>query len=145
VRAAALLIPVALALGACGGGDDRLSAEELRQQADAICAEYESTLDELGEPATLAELATYAEEASSALSDGLADLRELEPPEELEDDYDAWLATGDDAVEQIDELQTAAEDEDQAAIDDLLASAGESDEESDRLARAVGLEECSND
>ncbi len=88
---------------------------------------------------------TYAEDASTALEDGLADLRELEPPEELEEDYDAWLATGDDAVDRIGELRAAAEAEDQDAVEALFDTADESDEESDQLARDLGLDECSDD
>lgn len=146
MRLLALLFPLVLALAACGGGgDDRLSTDELREQADAICAEYERQLDDLEEPDNFEELVAYAEDASAALEDGLADLRELEPPEELEENYDAWLATGDDAVDRIEELRAAAEDEDQAAIETLFESADESDEESDQLARDLGLEECSDD
>ncbi len=144
-----LLLAVSLialtVLPACGGGSDRLSAEELRRQADATCVEYERKLDAIETPDSLEGLAAYSRQAGEALAAGLDDLRELEPPEELEERYRRWLATGDDALRSIEELGDAAEQGDEAAVEKLFASAGAEDDESDRLASEIGLKACADD
>ena len=49
--------------------------------ADAICEEANRSLEELGEPDSLAELADYAPKASEIVGDQLERLRDLRPPE----------------------------------------------------------------
>jgi hypothetical protein len=136
-----------LAVAGCGGGggDDRLTGEQLAEKADAICAEYERKVDALKDPQSFDQLAAYARSAHSALSNGLADLRELRPPADLESRYDSWVESGDRALGRIDELRMAAEKKNQAEIQTLVAAASREDNESDRLARELGMNECAND
>jgi hypothetical protein len=142
---AALLL---IAAAGCGGegGNDRLTKNELLQQANAICADYAGQLKALGDPPqTLSGLATYARSAHGALADDLARLRKLHPPAELQAKYDAWLAAGDRALSRIDELGKAAAKGDQIAIQRLVGAAKTEDEQSDRLATELGMSECAND
>jgi hypothetical protein len=142
---AGLLLLAVAGCGGGGGGSDRLTREELAKKADAICTEYESKVDALKDPQSFAELAAYAHSAHRALSDGLSDLRELEPPTDLESRYDSWVGAGDRALARIDELQKAAVKKDQLQIQKLVAAANREDNESDRLATELGMVECAND
>ena len=139
------LVPLVLVLAACGGGDGGLTREELVSQADAICVEFERKIDELEEPQSIEALATFAREARPIFEDGLDELRELEPPEDLQVTYDRWVATGDETAKLFGELGRAAADRDQAEVRRILEQTGELDARSDRLARRIGLRECAND
>ena len=139
------LVLLALALAACGGGDDRLSRQELVSQADAICMDFERRIDELGEPQSLEALAEFAREAQPIFDEGLDELRELEPPEDLEETYGRWIATGDETADVLQELGEAAGDGDEAEVRRISERADDLDQRSDRLARRIGLKECAND
>ena len=69
-------------------GGDQLTAEEFRQQADAICAEFEGRFDELGTPESLDDLQKYVGRPSPSSKEGNQQLDELKPPDELEEDWD---------------------------------------------------------
>jgi hypothetical protein len=136
----------ALALAGCGGdgsgGGDRLSAREFRDQANAICADLAADLEALGEGDTVPELTEQLEQGRERFEEALADLRDLQPPEDLEEDYDRLLETGDDAVELIDQMQQAAEDEDFEEVQRIAEEGEQQDEASDEIARDLGLDEC---
>ena len=142
-----LLAGLLVVLAGCGGSgdDERLSAAELATRADAICAEYERELGALENPQSFDELATYARGARGALSDGLNDLRGLRPPADLESRYASWVEAGERALARIDELEQAADKDDQAAITKLAAAAEREDGETDRLASDLGMKECADD
>jgi len=96
----------AVGLGACGdGGGERLTAEELRTRANAICADLQedvqgafADLQPDDEPTAyqgaIAKLLVVVDDAAERLAD-------LEPPAELEARYDEALAAfaqGEEAV-----------------------------------------------
>ena len=145
-----LAVPLFLSLlvAACGGeggGDERLSREALATKANAICERFETRINALGTPQNLEDLETFAEKARPIFEEGLGDLRELQPPEDLEQRYDEWLSTGDRALERVDELGEAAKDGDTAKVQQIAERAETEDRESDRLARALGLDDCAED
>lgn len=144
---------LALALGAvalaaaCGGGDsssEALEPVELREQADAICAEAEEQLDALGVPTDPAEIPRYVAEARALGATQLEKLEELEPPEELAEDYARALELLAERQELIDDLS----DEITSGADPVVALQSaperieEIDQELDALAREMGLTEC---
>ncbi|MDQ3992684.1 MAG: hypothetical protein M3229_03395 [Actinomycetota bacterium] len=147
-----------LALAACGdgGGGDRLSKRELVQQANAICADYGKRIDEIQKKyerritglegkRNLDAIADFAGESRTVAADGVAELRALEPPDDLEQRYDEWLATGDKTVERIDDLHDAAEAGDSRGVKQIVGRADDEQRESDRLAAQLGLTECAED
>jgi hypothetical protein len=134
----------ALAVG-CGGGGDRLSREELVSQADAICTRYDEQLEGLREPESIADVERFAAEARAIIRRGVDELRELEPPEDLEEDYDRWVATNEDALDLIDELEQAAAERDAQRVQELIADAERQDDEADKIARRIGLDDCADD
>lgn len=143
-RLAVLCGAAALAAG-CGGGGGSLSREELAAQADAICAKAEEELDQLAEPQSIEDVEQLAEEAKPIVEDGVEQLDELQPPEDLEDEYDRWIELNRENVDVLDELRGAAAEGDQERVQQAVQEAGEKEQEADRLAREIGLEQCAND
>ena len=133
-----------LALAACGGGDggDQLTADEFRQQADAICGEFEGRLDDLGTPESLDDLQGYVDDAVPILEEGTNRLDELQPPDELEEDWNRAMEINREQLDNVRELQDAVADGDQARVAELLQQSDEAREESNQLAADLGLTEC---
>ncbi len=106
-----------LAVAGCGEskGADRLSKEDYLKRADAVCAAFDHRLDELPEPKTIEEVVTLADESKPIAERGLAELRKLRPPTDLQEDVDAWLALNQANVDAIDDLRKAAAASDEAA------------------------------
>ena len=134
-----------VALAGCGGGGedgDRLSRAEFISRADAICTEYEAKLDAVGQPSSLEGLKDFADKALPIAREGRDKLGDLNPPEELEGDYDAWLEQGDEAIELVERLSDAAEDGDTAEIQKIAQDAERADTEANRLAGKIGFQQC---
>ena len=133
-----------LALAACGGGDggDQLTADEFRQQADGICAEFEGRLNELGTPESLEDLQGYVDDAVPILEEGTNRLDELQPPAELEEDWNRAMEINREQLENVRGLQDAVADGDQARVTELLQESDDARDESNQLAADLGLTEC---
>ena len=144
MRRALLSFGACVALAGCGGdgGGDRLSRAELVSRADAICRTYEARLDALGQPTNVDELKEFADKSVPIAKEGRDELRALEPPEDLEATYDAWLEQGDEAIEIVERLRDAAEDGDTAEIQRIARDAQRADTESNRLAGELGFRQC---
>jgi hypothetical protein len=132
-------------LAACGGGGgdgQSLSAEEFRQQADAVCKQYEDKLNELGSPNSLDDLGNFVDEAVPIIEEGNNKLAELEPPDELSSDWNRAMELQDENLQVARDLQKAIHDNDTARVQELVTKLDATDAESTRLARNVGLENC---
>jgi hypothetical protein len=79
------------------------------------------------------------------VEEGTDELDALQPPEELEDDYDQWIQETRSAIDMFDELEEAAASGDEQRIQEVLQGAGEGGEEADRLAQELGFQECGSD
>jgi hypothetical protein len=137
----------ALLLASCGGSGDggggqSLTADEFRQQADAICKQYEDKLNELGSPSSLDDLSAFVDKAVPIIEEGNNKLQDLEAPDELSADWDRAMELQDKNLQVTHDLQEALHDKDTARIQDLVSQLDATDAESTRLARKVGLENC---
>jgi hypothetical protein len=137
----------ALFLAACGGdggggGGQSLTADEFRQQADAICKQYEDKLNELGSPSSLDDLGNFVDKAVPIIEEGNDKLQDLEAPDELSADWDRAMELQDKNLQVARDLQEAIHDNDTARVQDLVTQLDTTDQESTRLARKVGLENC---
>jgi hypothetical protein len=143
----AFLVLLAAVFAGCGGDgdDDRLTAEEFRQQADAICVDFEGRLDELGTPESLDDLQGLVDDAVPILEEGTNELEQLQPPEEFEEDWDRAMEINREQLDTVRELRTAVEEGDQARIAELLQEANAAREESDQIAADLGLEQCGSE
>lgn len=145
MKLAGLLLGCAAILSACGGGaGDRLSAEDFREQANAICAQYNDKVSALGTPTSPEEIPEFVEQGIPLIEEGLAELRALKPPEELEEDYDAMLDETAKAIPAARDLSEAAADQDAAAVQEAIAQGQRADEAADRLATKLGLDSCAS-
>ena len=141
-----VLAAVSLIAAGCGddeGGGEALSKDEFVKQANDVCKKYEAKAKELGDPQSLEELPEYADKAVALFDDQLGELKDLTPPEDMQEDYDALIATGEDAKKTIQDLKSAAQDKDEQEIQKISQDAEKRDQESDKLAADLGLTECS--
>jgi hypothetical protein len=143
----ALLGSAALVAAGCGGdggggSGDRLSATEFREAADAICAEYDQKIQDLGEPESLEDLNAFIGRAIPIIEEGFNKLEELQPPEELEADWNRAMEVNAENLQLTKDLQAAAEDGNEERVQEILAQASQNEEETDRLARELGLQRC---
>ncbi len=135
-----------LAAAAAGcGGDDRLSRDEYIKQADAICAKYEKRLDALPEPKNVEDLQRLVAEGLPIAREGINELKKLKPPEDLEAKVNQWHERNEANLDKIEELVQAAEQGDEQKIQTLAAEADENEQEADRLAREIGLDDCAQE
>lgn len=145
-RLAALAGGAALILAACGGGgggsSESLSPAEFRQQADAICAKYESKIEALPSPTSLDDLEGFVDQVIPLIEQGNAELGDLEPPEALADDWGRALELQEESLQKARELQSAIREKDDARVQQLFSELGETENESNRIARSIGLENC---
>jgi hypothetical protein len=136
---------ICLAAAGCGGGGDGLTREELIEEADATCAEFDQQIEDVAEPESLDDIERYIQEIRPIVEEGTDELDELEPPEELEDEYNDWIEATRSGVEQFDELEEAAASGDEQRIQEVFEGVGAGGEEADRLAEELGFEECGGD
>jgi len=134
-----------LAAGCGGGGGDRLSQEEFQQQADAICEKYDKKIQALGSPQSPADIPAYVQQGIPLLRQGIAELRALNPPADVEDDYNRMLDETAKAIPAAETLADAAEKNDAAAVQDAIKEGQQADEASDELATKLGLGRCAAD
>jgi hypothetical protein len=138
-----LAVAVAVTAAGCGGGgDDRLSQKELQTQANAICEKYDNKIQALGSPSSPEEVSGFVDQVIPLLQQGVAELRALKPPADIEDDYDRMLDETEKAVPAARKLADAAEKNDAAALQEALAAARKADEASDEIATKLGLTGC---
>jgi hypothetical protein len=147
VRARLTLIALVLAAGATasacgGGGDDRLSQDEFRQQANAICAKYDARIKALGSPSSPGDIPDFVQQGIPLLRQGIAELRALKPPAELQDDFDRMLNETAKAIPAAQSLAAAAEKADAAGVQKAIAQAQAASAASDRLATDLQLDQC---
>ena len=135
----------ALAAGCGGGGGDGLSQEEFRQQADAICAKYDKKIQALGSPQSPADIPAYVQKGIPLLRQGIAELRALNPPADVEDDYNRMLNETAKAIPAAEKLADAAEKGDTAAVQEAIREGQQADQASDELATKLGLGRCAAD
>ena len=134
-----------LAVG-CGDDEgDALSKAEFTKQGNGICTKYDAEAKKLGDPQTVEEIPGYADKALALFDKQIGEMEKLEPPEELKGDFDAFLATGDDAKKFINDLKSAAETGDEKKVAEVAEQGDARDQKSDELATKLGLTECAKD
>jgi hypothetical protein len=134
-----------LLLASCGGDGDGLSREEFVAEADAICAEYDQRVQEIEQPQGLDDVERYADEAQPVIEEGMTELRELEPPEELQDDWNAFISSSEESLDFLDELREAGAAGDPERIQEIAQEVSAVNDEANGIARELGLEDCGDE
>jgi hypothetical protein len=145
VRVVALLAFAALVLAAgCGGGAGG-GSEDFAKQANAICTDVESQIDEIDTPTTLDELADSTEEVQVIFEGGLDDMRQLEPPSEFQDEFDEFISLNEEKLAALGDLADAARAGDVAKVEQITDEGVKTEARSDKLARGFGAPACADD
>jgi len=132
--------------GCGGGGSEPVSTAELVQKGDAICGKERTSFARIqGHPPPNASVAAdQTDELIRATESASSQLRDLEPPEELQASYDSYLETRDRAAEQMKRGKDAAEDQDSAAYGAAQAAVARDAPQRRKLAQALGFKVCSS-
>ena len=141
---AALVGVLVLLATACGGGgsDARLSREEFESQANAICNKYQTQLNQLKSPTSLEEIPDFVDHALAILNKEVAEITALNPPADLQTEFDAMIAASNDTKAAADDLSQAARDGDQAAVQKALDEGNAASKKADQIATQLGLDSC---
>jgi hypothetical protein len=111
-------------------------------QANAICAKYQKQLNALGTPSSLEEIPDLVAQALAILNKEIDEIAALNPPEELQSDFDKMIAASNKTKAAADDLSAAAKSGDQAAVQKALEDGNAASKEADRLATELGLSDC---
>jgi hypothetical protein len=140
---AALMGALALLAAGCGGGgEEPLSKAEFQSQANAICAKYEKQLNALGTPSSIDEIPDLVQQALVILNKEIDEIAALNPPDELQSDFDKMIAASNKTKAAANDLSAAAKSGDQAAVQKALEDGNAASDEADQLATGLGLGEC---
>ena len=139
VRGAALVLLLALLAGCGGGGDD--GTAELAAEANPICERANASLTGLAQPESLEQLLRYVEEATEIVETRARDLRALSVPDESSEQWAAFLAANDRALEALGALResTVTGRGGEEAIREFESAEAAARE----AARQLGLDSCS--
>ena len=142
--AAALVGVLVLFATACGGGGDgaRLSTEEFQSQANAICAKYQKQLNALGTPSSVEEIPDLVEQALAILNKEVAEIAALNPPTDMQTEFDAMIEASNNTKAAANDLSQAAKDGDQAAVQKALEEGNAASSKADQIATQLGLDSC---
>jgi hypothetical protein len=142
---AALVGVLVLLVTACGGGggsDARLSKEEFQSQANAICDKYQKQLQQLKTPTNLDEIPDLVDQALAILNKEIDEISALNPPQELQSQFDDMIAASDKTKAAADDLSAAAKSGDQAAVQKALEEGNAASKQADEFAGELGLDSC---
>lgn len=134
------------ALAGCGdSGPHQVSAAELVSQGDATCKRGQEKFDEIQQRAlrNANDAAEQTQDLIDVATDELNDLRDLVPPSELEEAYNAYLDARVRAIEVFKQGLDAAERDDDKGYVDAQSRAAAGAAKRRQLAEAVGFKICS--
>lgn len=130
-------LALAFVMAGCGG-DDTLTVEEFKTQADAICADFEKKSDALASDIGLSPTEETVKElfkkAADLLDQQSDEIAKLKAPESIADDVDAML----------DSVREGAEKVRESGME-LIESGENPLEEATKKAKDLGLETCGSD
>jgi hypothetical protein len=142
-RLALALLCTCLVVASCGGDGDEGSAEFV-QQANAICANYGPKIAAIPPPAEdIDEWGAVGADIGDQLEASVNELRLLEPPDDLADEYSEWVGLRANLLTEMRGVQDAGNLHDETGVDAGLASISELQTRADELAEELGLTDCS--
>ena len=134
--AAALLL---LLIAACGGG---LSKGELVAKGDAICARVNKQVAKEPDPKTAKDLERLANRTAELSAPAIKDMEALEPPSELEADFDKFVASLKRQRDLTKKIGATAGAGDTAEVQKIGTQAQRAQDEYRRLTGKIGFKEC---
>lgn len=131
---------VVILLAACD--DSGLSKEEFIARADEICADVNAKTQELEQPRDPGEFTRFARRAQAITQQAVADLRELDPPEDDAALIDRMIDKIEEAVSVLPEIGDAVAAEDFQRVQELGMQVQDNAQEAQEIAQNYGFEEC---
>ena len=134
-------------IAGCGDGSSQpLSTEQLVEQGDELCRSGQDRFAAIQKepPANTQQAADQVSELVDAANEEVDGLRDLEPPDEVQQAYDEYISAREDALDLLEDGRNAAEDEDSNAYGAAQVKLSDGAAERSKLARAVGFKVCSN-
>jgi hypothetical protein len=126
-------------VAACGGG---LSKAQLVAKGDAICKRINARMAKEPDPTTTADLQRLAKRTVELSDPAIDDMEALEPPSELEDDFEKFVASLKRQRDLSKETGDAAGDDDTAKVKEIGTQAQKAQDEYRRLTGKIGFNEC---
>ena len=143
LRGTAALVAGALTLAASAcGGEGMLSQEEFQEQGNAICAKYDKQIEDIPTPTSVEEVPGYVDKALPIVERQIDEMKELNPPEENQGTFDEMIAEAEKTVQAGRDLGEAAEENDDAAIEQALNEGNAASDRADEHATELGLTDC---
>ena len=140
-----LALVAAAAVAGCGGDDNEaLTYDGFIEAANGVCATAESTVDEASEGLSgnpNKDAAIY-DELIPALEDATNAFGDLDPPEELQEPYDDFVAATDAQLEGARDAQAAAEAGDTAEYQRILEDLQPYGDQADEAGSKLGAADC---
>jgi hypothetical protein len=139
------LAAVAVALLSACTTNERLSKDDYVARLNALCEEYGRKHDVIGEPQNLADLVDKLPRIIQAFEPVVAEMRKLEAPSEIADDAKRLHAVGERQLQVMRGLVRAAQANDLAALEPLVAENQALNREANGLSRRLGATACAGD
>jgi hypothetical protein len=130
--------------GGGGGGGSALTAEEYGKELNTICADYDARVKAIGEPGSIEELGTKGPKLRAEFDRAIAKAEKLEPPDELAETHDQFIAKGKQLSGLIGDLIEAAKKNDAKKIAEVGTQAELIGNESDKLGEKLGAPACAS-
>jgi hypothetical protein len=126
-------------LAGCGGGN---SSEDFANNAAEICRTSNTRVKALGTPESFTDTLLYARQSEDAVGDELDALSELTPPDEVQEPFDAYLATLEARRHQLELLADAADRNNMSDIQGIGSELNRLSSDGKRQARQAGIPDC---
>ena len=136
-HAAVALLPLLVA--GCGGG---LSKDELVAKGDAICKRVNTRMAKEPDPKSATDLERLAKRTVEISDPAIKDMEKLEPPSELESDFENFLASLKRQRKRTKKIGEAAAEGATAKVQQIGADAQSAQEEYRRITGKIGFKQC---
>ena len=131
-----------LVLAVAGCGEDELTKKQLVAEGDAICARINRQIAKEPDPTTANDLQRLANRTVELSTPAIKDMEALEPPDEVEADFDKLVASLKRQRSLTKKIGAAAAEGDTAEVQKLGAAAQKAQDEYRRLTGKIGFKEC---
>jgi hypothetical protein len=148
-RTPILLVALAILLAGCGGGAEQLSKAEFIERWDSICQTLndrrDTILEDLPAEPNVENLPHFADplrELARVAREGIAELKEVQPPESDQAVIDGILADVEENAGSLEDAAAAAESGDLEAFVAAAQSLAESNQRVKQADADYGFQEC---
>lgn len=136
------ILVAGLAAG-CAGGAREPTKEEYVSKLNAMCDDFSTREQKIGEPHTLADLVEKGPRILDAFERAIADkVKTLKAPDDIADQADRLVDLADQQRDVLGELVDAARAHDFAEVPRLVAKNDALNKESNAIARELGADAC---